>query len=178
MTQGDITNMPAIRHLMAALIVATILVAAPIHADTDQFARNASDSIVPFIVIGEATLLSVGKQEAVQGAKSLLVTGLATEFLKVTVREKRPNSDARSSFPSGHTSAAFAMATALADYKPKLTIPAYAVAATIGWSRVEIHAHTWADVVAGAALGYYTARHYTENKLRLSPDGIDYSLKW
>jgi membrane-associated phospholipid phosphatase len=66
----------------------------------------------------------------------------------------------------------------LPDYKPKLTIPAYAVAATIGWSRVEIHVHTWADVAAGAALGFYTARHYTANKLRLSSDGIDYSLKW
>jgi membrane-associated phospholipid phosphatase len=175
---GDIVNMLANRYAMIALVAVLALVTGPVHADTDHFARDASDSIVPFIVIGEATLLSVGKQEAVQGAKSLIVTGLATEFLKVTVREKRPNSDARSSFPSGHTSAAFAMATSLADYKPKLAIPAYAIAATIGWSRVEVGAHTWGDVIAGAALGYYTAKRYTGSKLTLSPDGIDYSLKW
>jgi membrane-associated phospholipid phosphatase len=106
--------MIANRYVMTALVAVLALMAGSVHADTDHFARAASDSIVPFIVVGEAALLSVEKQEAVQGAKSLLVTGLATELLKATVREKRPNSDALTSFPSGHTSAAFAMATALA----------------------------------------------------------------
>jgi membrane-associated PAP2 superfamily phosphatase len=164
-----------------ALIVITLVLigtSCGVYASADQFARTASDSIAPFLVIGEATLLSEGKQQAAQGAKAQLYTGLETQILKVTVREKRPNSDSRTSFPSGHTSAAFAMATSLAEYKPKLAIPAYAVAATIGWSRVELNAHRWGDVVAGAALGYFTAKHFTKSHLSLSPDGVDYSLKW
>jgi membrane-associated phospholipid phosphatase len=170
--------MAATVRVSIALIFVLIMASSGVHADTDQFARTASDSIVPFLVIGEATLLREGKQQAVQGAKAQLYTALETHILKITVREKRPNSDSRTSFPSGHTSAAFAMATALADYKPKLAIPAYAVAATIGWSRVEVNAHRWGDVVAGAALGYFTAKHFTKNHLSLSPDGVDYNWKW
>jgi membrane-associated phospholipid phosphatase len=142
---------------------------------THRFARAASDSITPFIVLGMASISldgRNGRHEEVQAAKALAATGLATELLKVTVREKRPNSDSRTGFPSGHASAAFAMATILSDYKPRLTIPAYAVAVTIGWSRVELRAHRWHDVAAGAALGYFIAKHYTGEHVSVSPYGV------
>lgn len=148
---------------------------------TQRFATSASNSIAPFLVAGELSLLASGKAakpEMVQGAKALAVTGFATELLKVTVREKRPYSDSTTSFPSGHTSAAFAMATVLADYHPKYAIPAYAIATTIGWSRVEVGAHHWQDVVAGAALGYFTAKHFTSNHIVASPQGVGLLWKW
>ena len=170
--------MAATLRILIAVIFVLITTSGGIYASTHEFADTASDSIVPFLIIGEVTLLAEGKGPAVQGTKSLLYTGLETHLLKATVRAKRPNSDVRTSFPSGHTSAAFAMATVLADYKPKLAIPAYAVATTIGWSRVEVNDHTWADVIAGAALGYFTAKHFTKSHLSVSPDGVDYDWKW
>lgn len=171
-------SMLSSRYLKVIVAATMVCATGQAHADSSHFARIASDSITPFLVIGEATLLSTGKQEAVQGAKAVVYTGLATELLKNTVRDKRPNSDSRTSFPSGHTSSAFAMATAIADYKPRLAIPAYATAAIIGWSRVEVHAHKWDDVVVGAALGYFTAKHFTHSRLSISPQGVSYNLKW
>ena len=74
--------------------------------------------------------------------------------------------------------AAFAMATVLADYKPAFKLPAYAVASVIGWSRVEVGAHRWGDVVAGAALGYFVAKHFTSERIDLSSGGVGYKWKW
>lgn len=170
--------MITVSRVLAVSLLALTVISSSARADDKHFAKVASDSIAPFLIAGEAALLSEGKQQAVQGAKSQLYTTLETQLLKATVREERPSGNGHGSFPSGHTSAAFAMATCLADYKPKLAIPAYAVATTIAWSRVELDAHRWTDVIAGAALGYYTAKHFTKANLSLSPDGVDYSLKW
>ncbi len=62
-----------------------------------------------------------------------------------------------SSFPSGHTITAFAIATVFAErYRRHRWVPwvAYGAAALVGFSRVTLQAHFPADVFAGAALGY------------------------
>jgi membrane-associated phospholipid phosphatase len=147
-----------------------------------KFAKDASNSIAPFLVVTELSLATDGKSakpEMVQGAKALLATTVITQALKYTVREKRPNSESLSSFPSGHTSSAFAMATVVADYKPKYKWLAYGAASVIGWSRVEVGAHRWHDVLAGAAIGYVTAKHFTNQHFSVSPNGtVGYSWKW
>jgi membrane-associated phospholipid phosphatase len=150
-------------------------------ADGNSFARAASDAIVPFLAVGEVALAFDGKngrQDAVNGAKALVSTCAATELLKYTVREKRPNSSSLTSFPSGHTSAAFAMATVIAAHNPKLEWPAYTVAATIGWSRVEVKAHRWQDVIAGALLGHYVAKQFAKERLSVSSNGLSLSWRW
>jgi membrane-associated phospholipid phosphatase len=57
------------------------------------------------------------------------------------------------SFPSGHTVTAFALATAFSYLYPRLRVPAYLVAAMIGMSRVVLTAHYLSDVIAGAIVG-------------------------
>jgi len=59
------------------------------------------------------------------------------------------------SMPSGHTTAAFAIATALTLRYPKpyVYIPAYAWAAFVGYGRVYLGLHYPSDVLAGALLG-------------------------
>ncbi len=58
------------------------------------------------------------------------------------------------SFPSGHSSSAFASATALIMSKKKgIYIPALAFAAVMAFSRVYIHVHYFSDIVAGATAG-------------------------
>lgn len=150
-------------------------------ASTSAFATDASNSIIPFLAVGELSLFAGGtngKGEAVQGAKALIATGLATELLKYTVREKRPNGDSLDSFPSGHSSAAFAMATALADMKPQYKWEAYGLATTIAWSRIEVGAHHWQDVVAGAALGHFITKQFTSDHIMISPAGLAYKWGW
>ena len=57
------------------------------------------------------------------------------------------------SFPSGHTLASFAAATALFQSNKKFGVPALIVAAVIGFSRLYLFVHFPSDVLCGAALG-------------------------
>ena len=61
------------------------------------------------------------------------------------------------SFPSGHTSAAFMMATLLGYYFPPLMIPLYCWATLVGCSRVVLGVHFPTDILVGALLGICTA---------------------
>ncbi len=65
-------------------------------------------------------------------------------------------------FPSGHTIAAFSIATVFAErYRRHRWVPwvSYGLAGLVGFSRITIQAHFPSDVFAGAVLGY-TITHY------------------
>ncbi len=57
------------------------------------------------------------------------------------------------SFPSGHTLASFAVATALCMWKPRLGIPALILAVLIAFSRMYLYVHYPTDVLVGIVLG-------------------------
>lgn len=61
------------------------------------------------------------------------------------------------SFPSGHTSAAFMMATLIGYYFPPLIIPLYCWATLIGCSRIVLGVHFPTDILVGVLLGFSTA---------------------
>lgn len=61
------------------------------------------------------------------------------------------------SFPSGHAASAFAAAGVVAVLHPRLRIPALALAALVGLSRVYLGVHYPLDVLGGAALGLAVA---------------------
>jgi undecaprenyl-diphosphatase len=61
------------------------------------------------------------------------------------------------SFPSGHTSAAFMMATLLGFYLPPLMILLYCWATLVAFSRVVLGVHFPTDTLVGAILGISTA---------------------
>jgi membrane-associated phospholipid phosphatase len=116
------------------------------------------------LFLGVGTLLPLiedgknGQNHALRTADSLLTSTLITEALKAIVREKRPDGGARNSFPSGHATAAFAVATMQAHYHPNQALLWYAGATAISYSRVKLRRHYTQDVLAGAAIGFLTAR--------------------
>ena len=57
------------------------------------------------------------------------------------------------SLPSGHTAAAFLMASQLAHFYPSLWLVTYTWAGLIGLSRVLLGVHYPSDIFAGASLG-------------------------
>lgn len=57
------------------------------------------------------------------------------------------------SFPSGHTGASFAVASALFFRKNRLLIPVGILAVLISFSRLYLYVHYPSDVLAGALLG-------------------------
>ncbi len=89
---------------------------------------------------------------------SIVNLGYSSLF-KVAVGRERPDGSNHASFPSGHTSNAFTLATvAEIHYGWAVGIPAYAAAATIGASRIVRDKHYLSDVVAGATLGVIVGR--------------------
>jgi len=65
------------------------------------------------------------------------------------------------SFPSGHTSSAFAAATVLAHQYPShgiVPVIAYGTAVAMGYSRMAVGAHWLSDVAVGGLIGYGCAR--------------------
>jgi membrane-associated phospholipid phosphatase len=75
------------------------------------------------------------------------------------------------SFPSGHTTVAFAAATVFAmEYKetPVIPIIAYSAATAIGLSRIVQNQHWISDVMVGAALGFLSGRQVVNNYHRYS----------
>jgi len=86
----------------------------------------------------------------------------ATTLLKQTIDSTRPNGGPHS-FPSGHTSRAFAGASYLHyRYGLEYGVPAYALALAVGYSRVESDNHHWHDVIAGAVIANLTALLITD----------------
>lgn len=96
-------------------------------------------------------------------------TLLSTYTLKYTVQEKRPDSDARNSFPSGHTASAFSGASFIhARYGFKYAIIPYLAATYTGYSRVESNRHYTHDVIAGAALASFCSWYFTSEYKNLT----------
>lgn len=82
-------------------------------------------------------------------------TSVAT-VLKYTVREPRPiDHNWRNSFPSGHTTSAFAFSGyVMAEHEYWLGIPALILSTFIGYSRINDNMHWLHDVTAGATIGW------------------------
>ena len=60
------------------------------------------------------------------------------------------------SFPSGHATTVFALATALTLFFPRWRLPLFGFAAVIGLSRIVVGAHYLSDVMGGAYVGIMT----------------------
>ena len=89
-----------------------------------------------------------------QAAASIGVASLTARGLKEAFPTMRPDGSDDKSFPSGHTSVSFAAAATLTNrYGWKVGLPAHALAAFVGASRVEARKHRVIDVLAGAAIG-------------------------
>ena len=152
----------------ASLAFAVLAVPAlPRPAQADSPARSAStfasgSGNILFLAAGVGLpLLSDGhdgRNHALRALDALGTSVILSEGLKNLVREKRPDSNAHDSFPSGHATAAFSVATVEAGLHPHQAPLWYLGAALISYSRVRLHRHTVGDVLAGAALGAGTAR--------------------
>jgi membrane-associated phospholipid phosphatase len=75
-------------------------------------------------------------------------------------------------FPSGHTGAAFAVATVFADqYRDYKAVPvtAYSLAALVGISRLIEHQHWVSDVFVGAVVGYFCGKQVSASERKSFP---------
>ena len=88
--------------------------------------------------------------------RALLVSQAFTHGIKITVRRDRPTGEC-CSFPSGHSSAAFATAAVIERHLGyRGALPTFAIAAYVGMSRLHDNRHFLSDVMFGGALGVAT----------------------
>lgn len=138
--------------------------------------------IAPMILLGIVAGPVLGRPAVTRASlrigAGVCVSALACEALKVSFGRTRPFQtpgdpdefhpfSGFDSFPSGHTTVAFAAAAGLVRETHSRWIPfvAYPLAGLVGWSRVHDGWHWPSDVVAGAALGVWSAEK-TEDYLR------------
>jgi membrane-associated phospholipid phosphatase len=136
---------------------------------------------VPFCMIA-AALITDNKaleENAYEVTAGLVISSILAEGLKKIVNRPRPYQthpdiypdewDDSPSFPSGHTAAAFSVATSLTLTTKKwyIAVPAYAWAGAVGYSRLYLGQHYPSDLIAGAitgAAGAYAA-HWLNKKI-------------
>lgn len=95
---------------------------------------------------------------------SLAIIQSIVHIIKVIVKRTRPYEVEEGlntygiimkdySFPSGHTSASFTLATVISLNSPNLAIPAYIYASIVGLSRIYLGVHYPSDVLFGGLFG-------------------------
>jgi membrane-associated phospholipid phosphatase len=141
---------------------------------TSRFCQGISNStqlvstLIPVSVLAAGVItndmptLKKGLYIATTVAGSAFITyGLKQSFQRERPYDAHPGiipvggGSSSPSFPSGHTSTAFASATSLTIAYPKwyVVVPAYAWAASVGYSRMYMGVHYPSDVLAGAVVG-------------------------
>jgi len=116
-------------------------------------------------VVGLSAYLDSGTDKLIQDVKyfatAVIVTGGTTDLLKTISKRERPNKKSNRSFPSGHTSGSFCVATVMNEiYGSKVGVPLYLIAAGVGLQRIHDNKHWLTDVIAGAALGTVIGRGF------------------
>lgn len=130
---------------------------------TIQRSGDIIQFVVPSMGMAAAVFVDHGDDMPVlQLTESLIFSTLITHSLKRIINKKRPNGG-RHAFPSGHTT--FAMTGAgyiQRRYGWEYGIPAYALAAWVGYSRIHAKKHDIYDVVAGTIVGVGSAYLFTK----------------
>jgi membrane-associated phospholipid phosphatase len=114
------------------------------------------------------------RQTSLLAVESLAISGIFTWTLKLTAQRPRPFTGEASSrwngpslkianysFPSGHTTTAFSIATVLAeeyDNNPYVPPIAYGLATLTGFARIYDDKHWASDAFIGGAIGYFVGK--------------------
>ena len=96
--------------------------------------------------------------------QALALNNMTVQPLKYATRRERPDGSGPTSFPSGHASDTFAVATALERHLGwKGAVPAYAFSSYVAMSRLHDNRHYLSDVVFGATVGIIAGRTVTRH---------------
>ncbi len=139
----------------------------------DPTFKFVTNSVSPIGIVAPLIVTSIGYLEKNKNLQNkglyigatLVTSGLVTITMKFAINRDRPfvtypdiqklTSAGTPSFPSGHTSEAFATATSLSMAFPKWYViaPSFLWASAAGYSRMHLGVHYPSDVLVGALIG-------------------------
>lgn len=122
-----------------------------------------------FFIAGKAFHNERARETGLLAGEALIDTAIVTEVLKFATQRARPNAGNErgefftggSSFPSGHSSSVWAVATVIAyEYhkNPLIKYGAFAAATAVSMSRFSGRNHFLSDIVIGSAIGFGVGR--------------------
>ncbi len=135
--------------------------------------RFLAGLITALYISGEISDNNSLRKTALLSLESWLTTGVIVTSLKFVTGRARPWTGESShtfhpfsltsgfhSFPSGHASSAFAVATVVANQSKRayIDILAYSLATLVAVSRLHIDKHWASDVLVGSSIGYFVAK--------------------
>lgn len=131
------------------------------HKSAEKFG-SLGNGMAGVVLVG--TQIYFDQKNGLRSARALILTTVTHTSVAAIVQRDRPMKKKDflpfpSSFPSGHTSSAFAVAGSLAySYGWVGAIPGYLAATGIAVSRIKENRHWASDIVAGAFIGTFWAR--------------------
>ena len=143
---------------------------------------SAGAIVTAAYLIGRGTSNPHLRETGKLAAEALIDSAIVDSVFKEITQRPRPREDfgrgrfftGGNSFPSGHSAAAWSVATVFAcQYKdePVIHYGAYAAATAVGISRFTARKHFLSDVLVGGAMGYGIGRYVCRmGKLRDVPD--------
>jgi membrane-associated phospholipid phosphatase len=146
-----------------------------------------------FYLVGREQKDNRAKETGLLSAEALMDSLIVGGALKEITQRARPLAgherseffDGGSSFPSGHSIQAWAVATIIANeyqHRRLVQVAAYGVAGAVSFARFTEHKHYLSDVLAGSALGYglgkYVYHAHHQKSLDVSDDDGPLSQSW
>ena len=130
------------------------------------------------------------KAAALMVLETVVLTTLLTESIKIATGRERPkdatsaidfngitDDSSEDSFPSGHASNAFAVATVMSevygDDNPWVPWVAYPLAGGVGLARINKEKHFLSDIFFGGALGFFIGKMVTRYNPFLEENGLE-----
>jgi len=152
-------------HKRWMMLVGLLLLLVPKEGLAQQRHSDALDDVLQYVPYASVFGMKAVGVESRDNWRDLVLTTAAswvmaagtTYVLKQGIHEWRPDDSDRKSFPSGHSTVAFAGATMLrheyGQLSPWIPIAGYGLATFVAIDRIARDRHHWYDVAAGAAIG-------------------------
>jgi hypothetical protein len=142
-----------------------------------------------FYLFGRGKNDDRARETGLLSAEALVNSVIVESALKGITQRARPSTgverseffDGGNSFPSGHSTQAWAVAAVIAnEYHDRraVQIAAYGAATAVSVARFTGHKHYLSDVVAGSALGYVIGQYVYTTRHRSLPDDEPVSQLW
>ena len=163
-----------------------------------NFVTNFGDGAVlgPFLLAsyltGEVFNWDGLRKTALLGTESLIISTMMVYFLKFVVGRERPQDVVDTfefkpfsgknrffSFPSGHSAAAFSVATVVAGTSKKIYVDllAYGLAGLVAASRVHNSKHWVSDVFFGSMIGYFIGKKIVDLNRNTDSGRLQFGLQ-